>query len=64
MPNLVGKFWAEAEPQLRSLGWTGVIVKGHDVPARPDDRNRVLLQSPTAGEPVNRGGEITLRFGS
>jgi serine/threonine-protein kinase len=64
MPNLVGKFWDEAQPQLRSLGWEGFIVKGPDVPAAPQDHNRVLFQSPAAGEPVKHDGDITLRFGS
>ena len=23
MPDLTGKFWVDAEPRLRALGWTG-----------------------------------------
>jgi beta-lactam-binding protein with PASTA domain len=64
MPNIVGMYWMDAEPKLRSLGWTGAIVKGPDMPAGPGDRNRVLFQSPSPGERVNPHGEITLRFGS
>lgn len=64
MPEIVGMYWTEAEPKLRSMGWVGELVKGPDVPASPGDRNRVLFQSPSPGEPVNRDGAITVRFGS
>jgi hypothetical protein len=64
MPDVVGMYWPDAEPKLRSLGWIGSLVKGPDEPASPGDRNRVLFQSPSAGERVNPDGQITLRFGS
>ncbi len=64
MPNLIGMYWADAEPTLRSQGWTGSLVKGPDLPTGPENRYRVLFQSPSAGERVNHDGEITLRFGS
>ena len=31
MPDLRGQFWADAEPRLRALGWTGGLDKGADV---------------------------------
>jgi beta-lactam-binding protein with PASTA domain/predicted Ser/Thr protein kinase len=63
MPDLTGLFWTDAEPQLRALGWTGVLVKGADVDAGGDKRNRVVYQSPAAGQGVNKYGNITLKFG-
>jgi beta-lactam-binding protein with PASTA domain len=64
MPNLIGMYWTDAEPKLRSMGWTGSLVKGPDMAASPGDRNRVLFQNPSAGERVNPNGEITMQFGS
>lgn len=63
MPDVKGMFWTDAEPLLRALGWTGVLVKGPDVDAGGDSRNRVISQSPTAGQGVNTDGNITLTFG-
>jgi beta-lactam-binding protein with PASTA domain len=64
MPDLVGMYWMEAEPQLRERGWRGVLVKAPDVPAGPQDRNRVMTQEPPPGEHINRDGQITVQFGS
>lgn len=64
MPNLIGKYWMDAEPQLRNLGWSGVLVRGPDVPVDPQDHNKVMTQDPPAGERMNREGPITVRFGS
>jgi len=63
MPDLSGLFWTEAEPQLRALGWTGVLVKGADVDAGGSQHNRVVYQSPSASQGVNKDGPITLKFG-
>ncbi|OBJ68166.1 Stk1 family PASTA domain-containing Ser/Thr kinase [Mycobacterium sp. 1274756.6] len=63
MPDLSGMFWTDAEPQLRALGWTGMLVKGADIDAGGDSHNRVVYQSPAAGKGVNRDGNITLKFG-
>ncbi len=63
MPDLSGMFWTDAEPQLRALGWTGVLVKGADVDAGSSSRARVVFQSPAAGQNVNRDANITLKFG-
>ncbi len=63
MPDLSGMFWTDAEPQLRALGWTGVLVKGADVDAGGPSRARVLYQSPAAGQALNRDANITLKFG-
>ena len=56
-------FWTDAEPQLRALGWTGVLVKGADVDAGGSSRARVVFQSPAAGQGVNKDANITLKFG-
>lgn len=63
MPDLLGMFWTDAEPQLRALGWTGVLVKGADVDAGGSSHNRVVYQSPSAGQGVNKDGNVTLKFG-
>ncbi len=64
MPDLTGMYWTDAEPQLRALGWTGILVKGADVPGGDQARNRVVYQSPSAAAGVNRDANITLKFGS
>jgi eukaryotic-like serine/threonine-protein kinase len=63
MPDLSGLFWTDAEPQLRALGWTGVLVKGADVDAGGSQHNRVVYQSPSAGQGENKDGPVTLKFG-
>jgi serine/threonine-protein kinase len=64
MPNLVGKFWIDAEPILRSLGWTGGLVPGPDVQNSGQKTNAVVTQSPSPGTGVNLGSSITLSFAS
>ncbi len=64
MPNLVGQFWVDAEPNLRALGWTGVLVKGADVPNSGQRANAVVTQSPAAGAGVNVDASIMLAFAS
>jgi eukaryotic-like serine/threonine-protein kinase len=63
MPNLGGLYWVEAEPQLRELGWKGVLYKAGDVPGGPAQRNRIVSQDPMAGATVTNDAQITLRFG-
>lgn len=64
MPNLLGQFWVDAEPNLRALGWTGVLVKGADVPNSGQRTNAVVTQIPAAGGPLTFGGSVTLSFAS
>lgn len=64
MPNLIGQFWVDAEPNLRGLGWTGVLVKGPDTPNSGQRNNAVVTQSPAPGAGVNFNGQITLSFAS
>ncbi|MDT5146115.1 MAG: eukaryotic-like serine/threonine-protein kinase [Mycobacterium sp.] len=63
MPDVTGMFWADAEPRLRALGWTGGLDKGPDVDAGSSQSHRVVYQNPPAGTGVNRDGIITLKFG-
>jgi len=64
MPNLVGQFWVDAEPNLRALGWTGVLVKGPDAQNSGQRTNAVATQTPAPGAGVNFGGSVTLSFAS
>jgi serine/threonine-protein kinase len=64
MPNLVGQFWVDAEPNLRALGWTGVLVKGPDAQNSGQRTNAVVTQNPAAGAGVNFNGPVTLSFAS
>ncbi|MEZ0053700.1 serine/threonine protein kinase [Mycobacterium sp. MAA66] len=64
MPNLAGQFWTDAEPNLRALGWTGVLIKGPDAQNSGQRSNAVVTQSPSAGSGVNFSASITLSFAS
>ncbi|HEX2214284.1 MAG TPA: Stk1 family PASTA domain-containing Ser/Thr kinase, partial [Mycobacterium sp.] len=64
MPDLRGMFWADAEPRLRALGWTGFLDKGADVRDSGQRTNAVVTQSPSPGTAVNFGSTITLNFAS
>ncbi|KAA0109909.1 Stk1 family PASTA domain-containing Ser/Thr kinase [Mycolicibacterium sp. P1-5] len=64
MPPLTGQFWADAEPNLRALGWTGVLIKGPDAQNSGQRSNAVVTQSPAAGSAVNFSAPITLSFAS
>lgn len=63
MPDVRGMFWTDAEPRLRALGWTGMLDKPADVDAGGNNHNKVVYQSPSAGQGVNRDANITLTFG-
>jgi hypothetical protein len=63
MPDLVGQYWLNAKPKLDSLGWKGVLVKGPDLPANPQQRYRIVVQSPAPGEHLDPDSSITLQFG-
>ena len=64
MPNVMGQFWSDIEPNLRALGWTGVLVKGPDVPNSGQRANAVVLQSPPPGSGLVFDGSLTLSFAS
>jgi serine/threonine-protein kinase len=62
MPNLRGMFWTEAEPYLRSLGWTGNLIKAPNAQNSGVPSNGVVTQDPAAGTPINADASITLSF--
>ncbi|MCB0929088.1 MAG: Stk1 family PASTA domain-containing Ser/Thr kinase [Mycolicibacterium insubricum] len=64
MPDLTGRFWVDAEPLLRALGWTGSLDKGNDVSNSGQKTNAVVTQNPPAGAGVNFGANIYATFAS
>ncbi len=64
MPNLSGQFWVDAEPNLRALGWTGVLIKGANVDNSGQRTNAVVTQSPAPGAGVGYRDSITISFAS
>lgn len=62
MPDLRGQFWVDAEPLLRSLGWTGDLNKLSNAQNSGYPTNAVATQSPAAGSVVKFGDPITLSF--
>ena len=64
MPDLAGQFWTDAEPNLRALGWTGVLIKGADVPNSGQRSAAVVTQSPAPGSALTFDAPITLAFAS
>jgi serine/threonine-protein kinase len=64
MPDLTGLFYGDALQLLQSMGFTGLLLKGPDVNAGGDNRNKVVRQDPAAGVPVNKDGTITVNYGS
>jgi eukaryotic-like serine/threonine-protein kinase len=62
MPNLRGMFWTEAEPYLRSLGWTGGLIKLPNAQNSGVPSNGVATQDPAAGTTINFNTSITLSF--
>jgi eukaryotic-like serine/threonine-protein kinase len=63
MPDLRGLFYIDLLPQLQGLGFTGQLLRGGDVPAGDQNRNRVINQDPSPGTAVNYDGRITLSYG-
>jgi beta-lactam-binding protein with PASTA domain len=63
MPNVVGQFYADIEPMLRSLGWTGTCACS--IVQNTGQRSAaVVTQNPPAGAGVNKDASITLAFAS
>jgi hypothetical protein len=63
MPDVTDTCWVDVVPMLRSLGWTGVLVKGADQPIQPASQ-RIVSQAPAPGVWVLLDSEITLTFGT
>jgi beta-lactam-binding protein with PASTA domain len=65
MPDLRGlTSWADAEGVMRQIGWTGQVVKGPDDPNSDYPAHDVADQDPAAGQRIDAGALITLRFSS
>ncbi|WP_141564440.1 PASTA domain-containing protein [Mycolicibacterium palauense] len=62
VPDLVCTYWTDAEPRLRELGWTGVLVKGPDVTDSECLRHQAAVQDPPPGQTILSDASITLRF--
>lgn len=62
MPNLRNMFWVDAEPLLRSLGWTGELIKLPNAQNSGAPTNGVATQDPAAGTPTTFGASITISF--
>ncbi|MGB3482769.1 MAG: Stk1 family PASTA domain-containing Ser/Thr kinase [Mycobacterium sp.] len=62
MPNLRNQFWVDAEPLLRSLGWTGSLVKLPNAQNSGAPTNGVATQNPGPGERLNFDSSISISF--
>ncbi|KDE99576.1 hypothetical protein Y900_011645 [Mycolicibacterium aromaticivorans JS19b1 = JCM 16368] len=62
MPDLRGMYWAYADSALRTLGWTGVLDKGPNLPNTPYARNQIAMQTPAPGQVIAGDAVITLQF--
>ncbi|AKK29822.1 hypothetical protein AB431_27580 [Mycobacterium sp. EPa45] len=62
MPELRGMYWTDAEPALRTLGWTGVLSKAPDLPNSPYRKNQIAAQIPAPGQVIAGDAVITLQF--
>lgn len=55
-------YWTDAEPALRTVGWTGVLVKAPDVTNSQYRKNSIAVQVPAPGQVVTSDAVITLQF--
>ena len=62
MPDVVGKYWTDAEPLLRAAGWRGILSKGADVPNSGYRTNQIVTQDPAAGQLIGADTVITMQF--
>ncbi|EHB54750.1 PASTA domain containing protein [Mycolicibacterium rhodesiae JS60] len=62
MPDLRGMYWTDAEPALRTVGWTGVLEKAPDLTNSPYRPNQIAAQVPAPGQVIASDAMITLQF--
>ena len=62
MPDLRGMYWTDADPVLRTLGWTGVLSKAPDLANSQYRRNQIAAQVPAPGQVIAGDAVITLQF--
>jgi serine/threonine-protein kinase len=62
MLDLRGMYWTDADPALRTLGWTGVLSKAPDLTNTQYRRNQIAAQMPAPGQVIAGDAVITLQF--
>ncbi|WP_445167472.1 PASTA domain-containing protein [Mycolicibacterium sp. Dal123E01] len=62
MPDLRGLYWTDAEPALRTVGWTGVLSKAADLTNSQYRPNQIAAQAPAPGQVIDSDAVITLQF--
>lgn len=62
MPDLRGMYWTDADPALRTLGWTGVLSKAPDLANSQYQSNHIAAQVPAPGQVIASDAVITLQF--
>ncbi len=62
MPDLRGMYWTDAEPALRTIGWTGVLDKAPDLTDSGYRSNQIAAQAPAPGQVIAGDAVITLQF--
>jgi beta-lactam-binding protein with PASTA domain len=62
MPDLTGMYWTDVEPLLRSLGWTGALLKKSDLPDSGYPYNTIATQDPAPGVSIDAGATIAIQF--
>ena len=62
MPDLRGMDWADADPALRTLGWTGVLSKATDLANTEFRKSQIAAQMPAPGQVMASDAVITLQF--
>jgi serine/threonine-protein kinase len=62
IPDLRGQFWVDAEPLLRSMGWTGGLNKLSNAQNSGYPTNSVATQSPAPNTAMKFTDSVTLSF--
>jgi serine/threonine-protein kinase len=62
MPNLLGQFWVDAEPLMRSMGWIGGVEKLPDARDSGYPRSAIVTQDPAAGQRAPTDIVLRLQF--
>jgi len=62
MPNVVGQFWADAAPLMRSMGWVGGVEKLPDAHDSGYPYSAIVTQNPSEGQRVPTDIVIQLQF--
>jgi len=63
MPDLEGMTQAEAEAELRGLGWTGKLNVVAEETSIPSEWNHIIQQEVAEGQEINKGQSIGVTIG-